>query len=63
MQEFAERIVKRIGSGVIKTNPSQGGFSIISTSAKAKRQMGWKPTVDLDTLLDSIWEEYQARHG
>lgn len=63
MQDFAERIVKRIGSGVIKTNPSQGGFSIISTSAKAKRQMGWKPTVDLDTLLDSIWEEYQARHG
>ena len=63
MQEFAERIVKRIGSGVIKTNPSQGGFSIISTSAKAERQMGWKPTVDLDTLLDSIWEEYQARHG
>ena len=62
MRELAERIAKRVGSGRIKTNPSRSGFSITSTSKKANDKLGWRPSMDLDTLLDGIWDEYQNRH-
>ncbi len=61
MRELATRIIKQVGSGRIVTNPNRGGFSIISSSEKARRKLGWKPTVHLDGLIAEIWNEYQSR--
>ena len=62
MEELATRIIQRVGSGRIVTNPSRGGFSIISSGEKAQRELGWKPQIDLDTLITEIWDEYRTRH-
>lgn len=61
MRQLAERIVQRVGTGTVTTNPAMGGFSIISTADKIKRQLGWKPEISLDALIDQIWNEYQSR--
>jgi nucleoside-diphosphate-sugar epimerase len=61
MHDLATRIVQRVGKGRITTNPNRGGFSIISSSEKAERELGWKPNVDLNTLISEIWDEYQER--
>lgn len=61
MHELATRIIKQVGSGRIVTNPNRGGFSIVSSSEKARRTLGWKPEVDLDGLIAEIWNEYQSR--
>lgn len=63
MYEFASRIVAKVGKGQITTNPDRGGFSIISSGEKAKNELGFEPSVSLDTLISSIWDEYQARHA
>jgi UDP-glucose 4-epimerase len=63
MADLANRIIKRVGSGKVATNPERGGFSIISSSQKAERQLGWKPKIDLDSLIAEIWNEYQSRKG
>lgn len=61
MHELASRITRAVGAGSVTTNPSMGGFSIISSSEKARRELGWKPQVDLDSLIAEIWHEYQSR--
>ena len=61
MHELATRIVQRVGKGRITTNPNRGGFSIISSSEKAERELGWKPKIDLDKLISEILNEYQTR--
>ena len=61
MRELTARIIARVGSGQITTNPSRGGFSIISSAGKAQRELGWKPAVTLDSLIDTIWDEYRTR--
>ena len=61
MHELASRIVKQVGSGRITTNPEMGGFSIISSSEKADKLLGWSPAVDLNSLIGQIWNEYQSR--
>ena len=63
MHDLAAKIVQRVGKGRITTNPKRGGFSIISSSKKAERELGWKPKVDLDTLIAEIWNEYRERFG
>lgn len=63
MYDFASRIIKQVGKGTITTNPDRGGFSIISSGEKAERELGFVPSIDLDTLISQIWEEYRARHG
>ena len=63
MYDFASRIVSKIGKGRITTNPERGGFSIISSGEKAKIELGFRPSVSLDTLISLIWEEYQDRNG
>lgn len=63
MHELASRIIAKVGKGQITTNPKRGGFSIISSGEKAKRDLDWKPKVDLDNLIGQIWDEYKARHG
>lgn len=63
MHEFAARIVTKVGKGEITTNSERGGFSIISSGEKAKRDLGWAATVSLDELIDQIWNEYKSRHG
>ena len=63
MRELAARIIKRVGSGEITTNPNMGGFSIISNGEKAEKRLGWTPKVKLDKLIDEIWNEYQSRGG
>lgn len=62
MYELASRIIRRVGSGRITTNPDRPGFSIISSGEKAEKQLGWKPQVNLDALLDMIWDEYRSRN-
>ena len=61
MRELAERIIGRVGTGRISTNPDRGGFSIISSGEKIKQQLGWQPEVDLDSLIGEIWDEYRSR--
>jgi nucleoside-diphosphate-sugar epimerase len=63
MHELASRIVAQVGEGKITTNPERGGFSIISSSASAEKNLGWKPTVSLDSLIREIWAEYESRHA
>jgi nucleoside-diphosphate-sugar epimerase len=63
MEQLAARIIKCVGSGRITTNPTKGGFSIISSGDKAERELSWKPKIDLDTLIGGICDEYQARRG
>jgi nucleoside-diphosphate-sugar epimerase len=63
MHELASRIIKLVGSGRIATNPTMGGFSIISSGEKAHQLLDWSPAVDLDALLGQIWDEYQSRSG
>ena len=63
MRELAARIIKRVGSGSISTNPEMGGFSIISSGENARNSLGWTPKIDLDTLIGEIWDEYQSRGG
>ena len=61
MRELANRIIKQVGGGRVTTNPDRGGFSIISSSEKANRELNWRPSVDLDKLISDIWDEYQSR--
>ena len=61
MYELATRIIDRIGSGRIITNPERGGFSIISSGEKIRQHLGWKPEVDLDALISEILDEYSSR--
>ena len=61
MLELADRIIKHVGKGSTSTNPDRGGFSIISSGEKARRQLGFEPAVDLDTLIGEIWDEYRTR--
>lgn len=61
MHDLATRIIQRVGSGKVTTNPNRGGFSIISSGEKAERELGWKPEVDLNALIGEIWDEYQSR--
>jgi nucleoside-diphosphate-sugar epimerase len=63
MQQFAERIVKHVGQGSVTTNPDMGGFSIISSGEKAKRELGFEAEIDLDSVIAEVWAEYQVRHG
>ena len=61
MLEFAQRIIKIVGTGRITTSPERGGFSIISSSEKAHGELGWKPEISLDALITEIWDEYRSR--
>jgi nucleoside-diphosphate-sugar epimerase len=61
MAELARRIVKVVGTGQITTNPKRGGFSIISSSTKANRELGWKPEIDLNALIAQVFDEYRSR--
>lgn len=63
MRELAERIILRVGGGEVVTNPQRDGFSLISTSEKAEQELGWRPQVPFDCLLDEIWDEYRTRFG
>jgi UDP-glucose 4-epimerase len=63
MYELATRIIRRVGQGRIVTNPQRGGFSLISSDQKARQRLGWRPEIDLDTLIGEIWDEYQSRLG
>jgi nucleoside-diphosphate-sugar epimerase len=63
MHEFASRIVAKVGKGEITTNPTMGGFSIISSAEKAKKELNWQPKLSLDDLIDRIWDEYKSRHA
>ena len=63
MYEFASRIVKQVGKGEITTNPDRTGFSIISSGAKAEKELGFRLSINLDTLITQIWNEYRTRHG
>jgi len=63
MLELANTVVRKIGRGRVETNPNLGGFSLISSSEKAERELGWKPKVKLDTLISEIWDEYRSRLG
>ena len=62
MREFANRIIAKVGKGQITTNPQRDGFSIISSGEKVKRELGWEPSISLDSLIDQILEEYKSRH-
>ena len=61
MLELADRVIQRVGAGQVTTNPNRGGFSLISSDEKARRQLQWRPQVDLDTLIGEIWDEYRSR--
>jgi nucleoside-diphosphate-sugar epimerase len=61
MHELATRIINQVGSGCIVTNPNRSGFSIVSSSRKARRKLGWEPMMDLDGLISEIWNEYRSR--
>ena len=63
MMDLATRIIERVGRGKVNTNPSLSGFSLISSSEKVWLDLGWKPEVDLDTLIGEIWNEYRSRIG
>lgn len=61
MLEIANAVVKIMGEGRVETNPNLGGFTLISSSEKAERELGWKPTVKLEPLISEIWNEYRSR--
>ncbi len=63
MEELATRVVQRVGGGQVIKNASRSGFSLVSSSERAQRRLGWKPEVDLDTLIGEIWNEYSSRAG
>ena len=63
MLELATRVIERVGRGHVINNPDRGGFSLVSSSDKARRELGWKPEVGLDTLIGEIWDEYRSRTG
>ena len=61
MRQLAERVIQRVGAGCASANPNRGGFSLVSSDQKARRQLGWRPEVDLDSLISEIWDEYRSR--
>ena len=63
MWELAELIVRRVGCGRVTVDPAGAGFTLISSSAKAHRLLGWQPRVTLDEIVAEIWEEYRSRSG
>jgi UDP-glucose 4-epimerase len=62
MIELCTKIRDRVGRGAVSTDPTQGGFSLISSHGKAQRDLGWEPQVTLDAIIDEMWHEYQGRH-
>jgi len=61
MQDLAELIVRSVGRGRVTVDPAGAGFTLISSSAKARRLLGWQPRVSLDEIVAEIWEEYRSR--
>ena len=61
MRELADRVIHCVGKGSTITNPDLGGFSLVSSDQKACRELGWRPEVDLDSLIGEIWDEYRSR--
>ena len=61
MEELANRVITHVGTGRAVTVPEMGGFSLVSSDEKARRQLGWEPEADLDTIIGEIWDEYRAR--
>ena len=61
MLELARCIVRKVGDGCIVTNHNRSGFSLVSSSEKARRELRWSPKVDLDSLVAEIWNEYWSR--
>ena len=61
MQELAELIVRSMRRGRVTVDPAGAGFTLISSSAKARRLLGWQPRVSLDEIVAEIWEEYRSR--
>ena len=61
MRDVAECIVRHAGRGKIAVNPAGAGFTLISSSAKAQRLLGWQPRVTLEDIVAEIWEEYRSR--
>ncbi|MFQ5801467.1 MAG: NAD-dependent epimerase/dehydratase family protein [Candidatus Methylomirabilales bacterium] len=61
MWDLAERIIRRIGKGRVTSDPGVAGFTLISSSEKARSGLGWKPRVDIDMIIDEIWNEYRSR--
>ena len=61
MMELGTRVVQRIGRGRVVCNPDRDGFSLISSSEKARNRLGWEPQVSLDSVISEIWDEYRSR--
>ena len=61
MRELSERVVRRVGKGRVEANASAPGFSLISSNRKAREILGWKPRVDIEAIIDEIWDEYRSR--
>ena len=63
MYQLASLVIERVGSGKIRTNENRPGFSVISSSDKAWRKLGWRPETTLQTLIEEVWDEYRGRRG
>jgi UDP-glucose 4-epimerase len=61
MKDLASRIARRIGKGCVRTNPTVPGFSLVSMSDKALRNLDWRPRKSIDDIIDEIWDEYRSR--
>jgi UDP-glucose 4-epimerase len=61
MTQLAEKICAAVGRGRVTHNPSKAGFSLVSSSAKAEKQLNWKAQKSIDTIVSEIWNEYQER--
>ncbi len=60
MMELAKKLLNKAGKGEIKTNSTIEGFSLISDAKKAREKLKWQPQVDIDTIIEEIWNGYKS---
>jgi len=63
MKELAKRIIAIAGKGEVRAQAAMPGFTLVSSSMKAKHLLGWQPRYELDMIIKEIWDEYAGRQN
>lgn len=63
MMDLANRITRVVGKGRVTTQPTLEGFSLKSSGDRVRQRLNWRPEVDVDTIIQQVWEGYQRDVG
>jgi UDP-glucose 4-epimerase len=61
MKELARSVTATMGRGEVRTNPGMPGFTLVSSSVRARQVLGWKPRHEIREIVNQIWNEYTSR--